>query len=506
MPCLPPNAQRNYVAQFNKVIGGVFLIQTRGTRKVRSLNDHQPLSCTVFYANLLMVTCCRGCACARLQDSRHCESKYSQFYPACYSAQATDSGSQPFGPEYDATADPEFKQSIVDASALGDDVSTEEVCLNRVQDGDGNFCADCLLTRSSSTTTGPQLSYFSTAADCGLCKHFCLELLDLTKQTDSTRQAISTRLQDDVCGLCTRPDVRDTAGLGTGFAAGAHYSAAFTSGTASSGDVSTLYNWELVRENWVGGELTSPNSERPANHSLSYTACENQRSRCLRQTCATCVVPKTETAAALAEKNRAPCSSLFSGGPVRDEVGTRYDCAVRLRASEPGAPLPSNGVNSGRVEVKHNGVWGTVCDRGWDDAEANVLCKSIGYEQGGMARTRQSPGACVSTIVYDTSAATSATAAEVAVATEGLSDAEVAASGGYCRYCQSYTLSTMEALCHVRVEATAAETGGKYVENGFTLYTPDDENTTSAKFSVVPGSLQADQTALSRLKWTTLPP
>lgn len=39
-----------------------------------------------------------------------------------------------------------------------------------------------------------------------------------------------------------------------------------------------------------------------------------------------------------------------------------------------------------RLEVSHDNQWGTVCDSGFTDTSASVVCKSLGFKKGGLSR------------------------------------------------------------------------------------------------------------------------
>ncbi|GLC43450.1 hypothetical protein PLESTB_001558500 [Pleodorina starrii] len=69
---------------------------------------------------------------------------------------------------------------------------------------------------------------------------------------------------------------------------------------------------------------------------------------------------------------------------ARDVYPCASEGAVRLRDSD--------NLDWGRVEFCHAGQWGSICHDGWDDQEATVVCRQLGYPYGTALKGRLAGG------------------------------------------------------------------------------------------------------------------
>ena len=55
--------------------------------------------------------------------------------------------------------------------------------------------------------------------------------------------------------------------------------------------------------------------------------------------------------------------------------------AVRLISSSYSSLNTSPGGSAGRLEIYYNRVWGTICNTGFSQTDANVVCQQLGYSK-----------------------------------------------------------------------------------------------------------------------------
>ena len=54
---------------------------------------------------------------------------------------------------------------------------------------------------------------------------------------------------------------------------------------------------------------------------------------------------------------------------------------IRYRIRDPERPT-NNGSLTGYAEIFYEGQWGTICNVSWDDKDAGVFCRRMGYVDG----------------------------------------------------------------------------------------------------------------------------
>ncbi|XP_029656589.1 macrophage receptor MARCO-like, partial [Octopus sinensis] len=80
-----------------------------------------------------------------------------------------------------------------------------------------------------------------------------------------------------------------------------------------------------------------------------------------------------------------------------DDVKRLLSCVLLytvLAVSQAGYPADIRIVGSktrGRVEVRYNNVWGTICSDFWDDSSARVVCRALGFGSGMALGGKETP-------------------------------------------------------------------------------------------------------------------
>ena len=72
------------------------------------------------------------------------------------------------------------------------------------------------------------------------------------------------------------------------------------------------------------------------------------------------------------------CDHTEDAGVICETATCTQEGDIRLRGG-------TANISSGRVEICNNNIWGTVCDDSWDNVDAQVACRQMGFSTTGKA-------------------------------------------------------------------------------------------------------------------------
>lgn len=118
--------------------------------------------------------------------------------------------------------------------------------------------------------------------------------------------------------------------------------------------------------------------------SLGSANCSGAEERLISCLATSHECPSRENAAVACQ---GACTNIILGQKLFTAYTAAYFVATETKAGNctDGEVRLINGSNSleGRVEVCLNNAWGTVCDSGFGEADAAVVCNALGYPYDG---------------------------------------------------------------------------------------------------------------------------